>query len=52
MLEDRQQDRQAKLETLRAELQAAVDDPVRFDAEAVFDEVDAMIDAIEAETVR
>jgi antitoxin ParD1/3/4 len=52
MLEDRQQDRQAKLEALRVELQAAIDDPERFDAEDVFDEVDAMIDAIAAKTIR
>lgn len=52
MLEDRQQDRQAKLEALRADLQAAIDDPERFSVEDVFDEVDTMIDAIEAEAVR
>ena len=49
MLEDRQQDRQAKLEVLRADLQAALANPERFDAEDVFDEVDATIDTIEAE---
>jgi antitoxin ParD1/3/4 len=52
MLEDRQQDRQAKLEALRVELQAAIDDPERFDGEEVFDQVDAMIDAIAAKTIR
>jgi antitoxin ParD1/3/4 len=52
MLEDRQQDRQAKLEALRADLQAAMEDPERFNAEDVFDEVDAMIETIETETAR
>lgn len=44
MLEDRQQDRQAKLEALRVELQAAMDDPVEYDAEEVFAEADALIE--------
>lgn len=52
LLEDKQQERQIKLDELRTELQAAAANPVRYDAEAVFDEVDAMIDAIAAKTVR
>ncbi|MGN6209906.1 type II toxin-antitoxin system ParD family antitoxin [Asticcacaulis sp.] len=46
MLEDRQQDRQAKLEALRADLQAAVDDPTEYDAEEVFAEAEALIEQL------
>jgi len=50
MLEDRQQERQAKLEALRVELQAAMDDPVEYDAEEVFAEADALIEQMTMKT--
>jgi antitoxin ParD1/3/4 len=52
LLEDKQQERQIKLEELRHELQAAALDRARYDAEAVFDEVDAIIDTIAVKAVR
>ncbi|ESQ91441.1 type II toxin-antitoxin system ParD family antitoxin [Asticcacaulis benevestitus] len=52
LLEDKQQERQIKLEELRHELHTAALDQARYDAEAVFDEVDAIIDTIAVKAVR
>ena len=52
LLEDKQQERRLKLDELKAELQAAAVDPARYDAEAVFDEVDALIDTLAAKAGR
>ena len=46
ILEDRQQDRQAKLEALRADLQVALDDTVEYEAEDVFAEAEALIEQL------
>jgi antitoxin ParD1/3/4 len=46
MLEDRQQDRQAKLEALRADLQAALDDSEEYDAKDVFADAEALIEQL------